>query len=155
MKAEIAHLSEEFFHLKFTDGTLASDKIDHLSKASVGKLMDVAKDDHRKFVQRIEDAVNGKITVQPAELSTHHTCRLGRWYDSVTDDRIMGLPAFKGLMGRHRPVHAVARDILVALGEGKQSEAKQMLVQLHKLSNDVIVGLSDLQTEFMDLRDAA
>ena len=76
---------------------------------------------------------------------THHTCRLGQWYDNVTDERITGLPAFKELLEAHRLVHAKGRDALSALGDGRGDEARQRLDEVTELSRQVIAGLDALK----------
>jgi len=149
LRAEISAATEAFYHLHFSDSSLPTERVDALSKASVGRLLDTTKEDHRQFVQRIADAVEGKASLQVAELSTHHTCRLGRWYDNVTDDRMMALSAFKRLLDRHRPVHAKGRDILVALGDGRLDEARRLLGELGGLSQAVIATLEDLKREYI------
>ncbi len=148
LRAEISACSDGFYHLHFTDAALATERVDRLSVTSIGRLLDVTKDDHRQFVRRIADAVEGKIALQPAELSTHHTCRLGRWYDNVTDDRMMALPSFKGLLDRHRPVHAKGRDIVSALNAGHGDEARRLMAELDGLSQNVITALDDIKREY-------
>jgi len=148
-RAEIAAVTENFIHLNFMDATLPPETVDALSKDSVGQLLETTKEDHRQFVQRVVDAVEGRITLQPAELSTHHTCRLGRWYDNVTDDRMMAMSSFKKLLDQHRPVHSKGREILTSLAAGKHDDARKLLLELSELSKTVIATLDDLKREYV------
>ena len=148
LAAEIVVCTEGVYHLSFVDASLPSVQVDALSKASISRLMAMAKDDHRLFVARISEAVDGKIALQPSDLSTHHTCRLGHWYDSVTDDRLMALPAFRGLPEDHRPVHSKGRDVLIALNDGRIDDARRELLVLEGLSRKVIAALDRLTAEF-------
>lgn len=147
--AEIVTCTEGFYHLHFVGARLPAEQADSLSLSSIKELLDRTKDDHRKFVQSIVDAVDGKISLQAAELTTHHTCRLGRWYDNVTDDRMMELPAFTGLLDKHRLVHTKGRDILVMLADGQSAEIGDALDQLHESSRQVMAGLDDLQRQYL------
>ncbi|MEW5729755.1 MAG: methyl-accepting chemotaxis protein [Pseudomonadota bacterium] len=148
LQAEVAACTDTFLHLHFIDGLLEPAAVDAASKESIGHLLEHTKEDHRQFVQQIADAIDGRITLQPAELSTHHTCRLGRWHDNVTDDRMMALPAFRALLDLHRPVHSTGRFVVAMLGEGRTAEAREQLAVLREHSRKVIECLDALQREF-------
>ncbi|CAA7613653.1 methyl-accepting chemotaxis protein [Magnetospirillum sp. UT-4] len=147
-QAEVTACTEGFYHLHFVDAHLPAAVVDRVSSSSVTKLMDIAKTDHRAFVQKIAEAVNGATTLLPSDLSTHHTCRLGRWYDNVTDDRMMALPTFKELLEHHRPVHNTGRDVLIALNAGRADEAAELMAELETLSARVMATLDRLGAEF-------
>ena len=148
LRAEVVTCTEGYYHLHFLDKMLATEQVDGLSKTSITALLVVTKDDHRQFVQRIIDAVDGKISVQPAELSTHHTCRLGRWYDSVTDERMTGLRVFKDLFDIHQRVHVTGRKVLIEIENGRLDEARALLQELKGLSNDVFASLDELKRSY-------
>lgn len=149
MRAEISAATDSFYHLHFVDGALDSAKVESLSRNSIGALLETTKEDHRQFVRRIGDAVTGKMALLPSELSTHHTCRLGRWYDNVTDDRMMALASFKKLLDLHRPVHTCGRDVLISLEKGHAEDAQQKFRRLEELSLAVVAGLDNLQREYV------
>jgi methyl-accepting chemotaxis protein len=138
-----------YHHLRFTKTMLPPAQVESLSKASIGRLIETTKNDHRVFVARIAEAVRGEIKLAPAELSTHHTCRLGRWYDNVSDETMIGLTAFAGLLEPHRDVHRKGRDVLVSLTEGREAEAAQRMADLERLSRQVIDLLDRLGAEFV------
>ncbi len=148
VEAKIAACADDFHYVHFTGEALPTAKVDTLSKASIGRLIDLTKNDHRAFVARVADAVAGKVKLAPADLSTHHSCRLGRWYDSVSDDVMIKLPAFANLLEPHRKVHAKGRDVLSSLAEGKISEVQARMRELEELSRQVIEQLDRLGAEF-------
>ncbi len=127
-------------HIHF-DGDLERGKADGLGRKYFGRMVELTKGDHRAFVSRIAEALAGKAVLTVSELSTHHTCRLGRWYDSVGDDVLMELPAFKALMGPHAQVHDAGREVVVALADGDHDLARTRLGQLERLSHEVVVAL--------------
>lgn len=47
----------------------------------------------------------GKESLDPKELVDCHSCRLGKWYDNVTDPRYTNHPAFQALAAPHKEVH--------------------------------------------------
>ena len=58
--------------------------------------------------------LHGQENQLAAGLSTHHTCRLGRWHDHVGDETLRCLPAFAALAEPHRQVHALGRQFLAS-----------------------------------------
>jgi Methyl-accepting chemotaxis protein (MCP) signalling domain/Chemoreceptor zinc-binding domain/PilZ domain len=143
-----------YHHLRFTDSLLPERQVDALSRASIGRLIETTKNDHRVFVARIAEAVAGEIRLTPADLSTHHTCRLGRWYDNVSDEMMSALPAFTNLLDPHREVHRKGRDVLLSLAEDREAEARVWMAELEELSRQVIGQLDLLGVEFVE-RQAA
>ncbi len=146
--ATIVADSGGMLHLAFAGQPLSSEQVDRISAVTVPRMLNLAKDDHRAFVARIADALAGKSTIAPASLSTHHTCRIGKWYDNITDDRLMGLHAFKTLLEHHRPVHKFGRDVLVALAAGKNDEAAAAMRKLEAASVQVVAVLDQVATDF-------
>jgi uncharacterized protein YoxC len=149
LDAETVACIDGFHHLYFMGNSLPTAKVDYLAKVSIGRLIETVKNDHRVFVSRIADTVAGKIRLDPADLSTHHTCRLGHWYDSVTDEMMMALPAFHNLLGPHRQVHVKGHDVLSSLIEGRETEVQARMAELERVSLQVIDHLDRLGAEFL------
>jgi hypothetical protein len=147
--------TSSYHHLRFTDSLLPESQVDALSRASIGRLIETTKNDHRVFVARVAEAVAGEIRLSPADLSTHHTCRLGRWYDNVSDVTMSSLPAFTNLLDPHRDVHRKGRDVLLSLAEGREADAHARMAELEDLSRHVIGLLDRLGAEFVGQRAAA
>ncbi len=66
----------------------------------------LAKCDHMAWRKNLAEMLVGKTRLDPAELSDHHTCRLGKWYDAVAEQGVRGHRAFSLLDPPHRDVHA-------------------------------------------------
>jgi hypothetical protein len=90
------------------------------------------------FVQRILDAVAGKTQIEPSTLATHHQCRLGRWCDSISDDRLTGLPAFKALYEPHQRVHQSGRAVLEGVQSGRPDDVVKAVAELQAASHEVL-----------------
>ena len=143
--------SKGFYHVKF-DTSLTTEVVDRLGQKYLANLIELAKSDHRAFVARIASAVSGKAKLVATELSTHHTCRLGRWYDSVADDVLLELPSFKALARPHAEVHGTGAAVIAALNAHDQSLAQSRLAELERLSAAVIACLdtvrADMQVDY-------
>ncbi|WP_346912973.1 methyl-accepting chemotaxis protein [uncultured Roseibium sp.] len=104
----------------------------------------MAKIDHALFKKRIIDTCLGADNWNVADVPDHHHCRLGKWYDQITDESIRSLPAFQSLVTPHQTVHASAK---LALEAAKAQDHKAMLDALKKLddaSAEVTEGLDQL-----------
>nr|WP_168220455.1 protoglobin domain-containing protein [Azospirillum thermophilum] len=154
LEVQAVACKEGFHHLNFIGDGLPTATVEQLCSTSVEKLIEMTKNDHRAFVAKVADAVAGKISLLPADLSTHHTCRLGRWYDSVTDETMVALASFRELFPIHRQVHAKGRDTLALLAEGRHDEAQQRMGELQELSRQVVAGLDRLGAELKRSRAA-
>jgi len=108
----------------------------------------ITKADHASFKKRIIDTLVGSGTAKSAEIPDHHGCRLGKWYDAITDQSIRALPAFKAVEGPHQRVHAAGKkalqhhennDFVDALAEAKNLDqaSKEVIALLDKLHDEV------------------
>lgn len=64
-----------------------------------------AKSDHVIWKKKLAEMLIGRQTLNPDELADHHSCRLGKWVDAITDPAIKDHPAFKALQKPHAEVH--------------------------------------------------
>ncbi|CCQ73853.1 methyl-accepting chemotaxis protein [Magnetospira sp. QH-2] len=113
------------------------------------KVVDLAKSDHVAFKRRIMDALIGRIALGPDDLDDHHHCRLGKWYDEVTDPAIARDPAFLDLAVPHEQVHSVGRETLQRLAQGDLDGALESAHQMLQASAQVL-GLLDQLGDNLD-----
>ncbi len=146
--ARVVACDAERVHLRFEDGPIETARVDALAVASIGRVVEGTKQDHRAFVARIAATVAGTEKLFAIGLSTHHTCRLGRWYDSVTDDALRALPDFAALADPHRRVHAIGHEVLKAFERGDTTEVQRKMQALDGASGEVIATLDDLGRQF-------
>jgi methyl-accepting chemotaxis protein len=104
----------------------------------------LAKSDHMIWRRKLAEMLAEKTTLNPDELANHKSCRLGKWYYSVTDEKIRNHPAFRALEVPHAKVHELgieaarrfrdndfdaAVDAVEAI-EGPSSEVQRLLDEL-------------------------
>ncbi len=154
LDATVVAVAEGAVSLRFEGGGLASAAVDQLAAAGIARMIEVTIGDHRAYVKRVADAVAGTQAVKAAALPTHHTCRLGRWYDGVADEALVALPAFQVLAGPHRAVHDAGRAALKALEGGDGDGARTHLAQLERLSERVVAALRELGSQYAGRRAA-
>lgn len=111
----------------------------------------VAKSDHTSFKKRVIDTLARRGQTKEQDLPDHHLCRLGKWYDAVTDERIKVLPAYKNIMEPHRRVHAHGKQALAAFARDDMQEALHQAKLMDLASSEVIAALDDLYEKISEL----
>ncbi len=105
-------------------------------------IVEIAKNDHILFVKRIVATLVGRENVRADELPDHHTCRLGKWYDSVKNPLISKSPAFAALLEPHKRVHEFGKEVLRKFHAGDRDGALAAIDKLRQSSEEVL-GLLD------------
>lgn len=144
-EGRVVGAADELLHLHLTDLGVSPERVEEIARECLPRLVDTVKNDHRLFVQRILDAVAKKIEIEPSTLASHHRCRLGRWYDAVSDDNLTGLPVFKALRDPHQRVHRHGREVLRAVQAGNQAEVTEAVSRLESASGEVMNLLDQLK----------
>lgn len=103
-----------------------------------------AKSDHFLWKKRLAEMMVGLNTLKASELSDHHSCRLGKWYDSIKDDRFLNDADFKALIAPHQSVHQFGIKAAQLYASGKIDEAWQAYRKMDEASHDVIRRLDAL-----------
>jgi methyl-accepting chemotaxis protein len=116
-------------------------------------LVQVTKADHASFKKRVIDTVIGRGKTKSSELPDHHGCRLGKWYDTITDQRIRALPAFKKLEEPHQCVHNAGKQALAHMERGDFPDALLEAEKLNAASKDVIALLDELYQRILELEE--
>jgi methyl-accepting chemotaxis protein len=100
-------------------------------------ILQLAKSDHKAFVDNVEAVLKGKRQQDGATLSTHLTCRFGKWYASEGKQKCGHIASYQAINAPHEQVHTVARRIVDAVNGGNQAQAEQMFPQLVNLSKEI------------------
>lgn len=111
-------------------------------------ILELAKGDHKAFVSSVEAVLKGRERKDGASLSTHHTCRFGKWYGNEGKALCGHLPSYKAIYSPHEKIHAVARQVVDAVNSGDLPQANKLYPQLADLSRQVISLLTDIRREF-------
>lgn len=108
-----------------------------------------AKADHMLWRKNLAEMVAGRDLLDPAELSDHHSCRLGRWYYQEAGEEVRALSAFRALEGPHAEVHAKGIEAARLYKGGDIAGAIRLIGETAEASARVQTLLDDLwrQTE--------
>lgn len=108
------------------------------------KVVKLAKSDHVIWKKRLANMVAGRQGLDANELSDHHQCRFGKWYDATTDPAYQNNPAFRQLIEPHRRVHEHGIQAVRYFNGGKLREALDEIGKVEDVSRDVLHLLSEL-----------
>ena len=152
LSGTVVACADDRHHVQFAPSQITGEQVDTIARKNIAKIVEMTKNDHIAFVDKIAKAVAGEHSMQATDLATHHTCRLGKWYDTVTDDLMGSLPAYADLAEPHREVHTYGRQVLIAL-ESEQTElANTRLQELRGASSRVLAILDRLRDEYQQGR---
>ncbi|MEZ5841846.1 MAG: methyl-accepting chemotaxis protein [Hyphomicrobiales bacterium] len=103
-----------------------------------------AKSDHVLWKKHLAEMVVGLKQLSAGELSDHHSCRLGKWYDRIDDPGIRNHPAFAQLAGPHKLVHDHGKAAAALFGRGDLAGATAEIDLMEQASVDVVRLLDEL-----------
>lgn len=110
----------------------------------------MTKIDHVMFKQRVIDTCMGKDSWKSSEVPDHHSCRLGKWYDSLENQEIKNSEAYKALVEPHKKVHQSAKTALNAHYSKDIEGMETALRQLDGASIQVLKILDEIATNIQD-----
>jgi methyl-accepting chemotaxis protein len=107
-------------------------------------IIEIAKNDHVRFKRGVIDRLLERNSLKADGLSTHHSCRLGKWYDAVDNAQIKDHPAFVRLADPHQRVHAHGKRALELYDAGDLDAANAAVDLMNEASHEVLELLDQL-----------
>ena len=144
LQCKVLHEGKNGLHVEFVGNGLQFAEVNRISLDTIPDLIKLTKAEHLAFVKKITDAVEGQGKQSSSSLASHHECRLGRWYDGVSDPVALTLPAFCALREPHEGVHVAGHRALVAAEAGDISTARRHVAKMEEYSQSILSGLDAL-----------
>ncbi len=113
-----------------------------------GYVVERAKSDHVLWKKRLAERMVGMNSLDPKELSDHHSCRLGKWYDKVNDPMVADQPSFKALAEPHKEVHHWGIKVAEACVHANREDAQAAFDKMEAASKDVLQHLEVLSRTY-------
>jgi methyl-accepting chemotaxis protein len=117
------------------------------TKGSELLILDLAKGDHRTWVNKIAACLKGDMKLDPLQLSDHTKCRLGKWYYGEGKQMCGTLPSFKALEADHEKIHSVGKDIVTAYNSGDIRRAESLFAEMEEVSRHITRYLDGIRSE--------
>jgi len=102
-----------------------------------------AKADHMIWRKRLADMLVGRAKLDPAQLSNHTQCRLGKWYETAPDV-VKHSPLYAQLLEPHREVHALGIQAAEAWAKQDVTRAVELVKAVEAPSRRVQDLLDEL-----------
>ncbi|MCW2277570.1 methyl-accepting chemotaxis protein [Heliophilum fasciatum] len=109
------------------------------------EVIDLAKTDHLLWKARIGYMLKGIVSPDEEKAKDHHSCRLGNWYFSSGQNTFGHLDVFRQLDGPHARFHQACYEAIGLYRKGNHEQAKQKLVEIERLSKEVLAMLDQLK----------
>ncbi len=123
-----------------------NEQINQIAEFSLpNKIIKLAQSDHVIWKKRLVNMICGKQGLQEKELADHHSCRLGKWYDQVTDTQLLQRPEFKQLLRPHQLVHHHGKLAVAAYNSGDVKSALAEIAAVEAASEDVLALLKKME----------
>jgi hypothetical protein len=148
LQGSVVHSIDDKLRMTFAGDGLPAGDVDRISLETIPDLVRLTKDDHVAFVKRVVDAVEAREKLLPGSLATAHHCRLGRWYDGISDPATLALASFKAINEPHRAVHDSGHKALAALAADDLARAQREVVAMREASGRVLQGLDAFGREY-------
>lgn len=103
-----------------------------------------AKSDHYLWKKNLAEMLVGLNNLKDSELADHHSCRLGKWCGSISDDSIANHPSFKLLEAPHKQVHDFGKLAAVEFSKGNTTTSHKAFANMQVASDKVVEILDQL-----------
>ena len=117
------------------------------TKGGAVVMIEIAKNDHKNFVEKIASCVDGKKTMTASQLPDHHSCRFGKWYYKEGQALCSGMSSYKLIEDPHEKIHRLAKDALTQTQMGDREKADRSFNELKNVSQQMLGMLDDLKRD--------
>jgi len=145
MNRDSRHLEESAAALR----RLTDQLVEVVTRYRLGtRLMDfgTVKKGHQAVRGKLMEALQGQH-VATGELTDHHQCGLGRWYESAESQSFRHLPTFERLGAHHKAFHGMAAEVLQLATGGRKDDAVERLQKLAPHTDELFGMLDRLTVE--------
>lgn len=97
-----------------------------------------AQSDHFLWKKNLADMLVGRKDANADSLTSHHECRLGKWYDNVKESMYREHPSFGALEEPHRRVHQHGKRAAELFLSGDRVAAMQEYEEVEAASKEVV-----------------
>lgn len=110
-------------------------------------ILDLAKGDHRTWVNKIAAHLSGDERLDPEKLADHTKCRFGKWYYGEGMKMCGNLKSFKEIETYHDRVHSIGKEIVLSYNSGDKAKAERLFKEMEDTSHHVVRLLEEIKRE--------
>lgn len=117
----------------------------HSAEIAANDAINIAKTDHRKFVDSIVHSFADSQPVQSKSIPDHTSCSFGKWLRSHGSSMYSDLPEFIEITYIHERIHLLTYEALESLNHGDRSQADKVLNEIESISHNMVMLLDKLK----------
>ena len=102
------------------------------------------KGTHLKWRSRFEALLHGNPSLEPEEVTNHHACDFGKWYDGPDGQKLKDISLFKDVGRHHEKVHAIAQELVDVVNKGENEQVELLMVEFENARAKMFEALNDL-----------
>ena len=147
MERMSAEVKEAVYRLSGIDEEIRNSTVGFKTEVSGLLMLELAKTDHRIFVNKLGSSLNGNKKIDGGQIPDHHTCRFGKWYDDEGKTLCGSAPSFRAIDAPHERIHALAREVAVACNAGDRTGAEKIYHEMEEISGTIVTLLDRIKDE--------
>lgn len=109
-------------------------------------IIDFAKADHLMWIPKMSQMIWGNLTLDAEVAGDYRNCRMGKWYNSQGKKKYGNQPLYTELGITHERFHKYCADIVVAYKNNDKQGAEALLLELGKISEEIVEKLERLKS---------
>ncbi|MFC7048347.1 methyl-accepting chemotaxis protein [Emcibacter nanhaiensis] len=149
--ANVKKINQVIDVLEATEAPILDGVNDLIERGGKRATVCAAKSDHMIWMRKLSQMLAGRISLNADELSDHHSCRLGKWYDQQNDPGLTSLPQWAALKEPHRAVHEAGIRATRLFNRGDIDGAVEAVHEADAASQKVMEILDKLSSEHHNL----
>ncbi|UCG14721.1 MAG: CZB domain-containing protein [Deltaproteobacteria bacterium] len=110
------------------------------TKFEIGKV----KGAHLAWRSHLRSALQGHKTMRHEEITSHHECEFGKWYDGADGQAFASEPVFAEVGMHHEDVHRLASEIVALVEKNQKREADALMNKFEHSKKELFRTLDEL-----------
>jgi len=98
---------------------------------------------HLNWKIQLEAVLDGRKKLQADQVTDHHNCSFGKWYDTAKDS-FTSTALFKEIAGPHKDVHSIAKKIVSLFNQNRHEAAQAKMRDFEDARKKLFRLLDDL-----------
>jgi len=128
---------------------------DSQSGAQRAELLDfsLARDRHQRWLDRLRELLDGKLTMTVEQAGSHKDCVLGKWLYGTGLTEYGDITEMSALEKTHQHFHQLVRDVVAAKVSGNPTRAEQLLAEVGPMSKEIFELLTSVERKALEFQN--
>ena len=110
-------------------------------------MLDLARSDHKLFMERIASCLDGDLRLDAEQLPDHRNCRFGKWYTTDGRELCGSLSSYRAIDRPHERIHTLAREAVALHNTGGNGKSHRIYKEMEGISREITDLLEAIKRE--------